>query len=174
MGDHILAIDETSFEHVTVAEATQILKCTTGSHVRLEIVPARHLTSSSQHTRSSSSLERDDQHLPPPPPELLNPPIDDHADNSNRANSSPNYTPPPSLQQRHPHSFVPIVTNQSTFRDLSSAKQVLENTIAGRVSRTPAADECDHVVHNRNNNHETINLLPCEIRRYLPIEKPSR
>ena len=152
MGDYILAIDDTSFEHVTVAEATQILKCSTGSNVRIEMVPVRHLTSQSQH----SSLERDQQHLPPPPPELLNPPLATAGVNSNTKqypmNSSPNFTPPPTIQRHQTFGHNNAAANRNPFRDLSSAKQVLEDAMAGHVSRAPA-DECDHVVHNRNNNH---------------------
>ena len=39
VGDHILSIDDTSLEHMSVAEATQLLKCSVGEQTRLEILP---------------------------------------------------------------------------------------------------------------------------------------
>lgn len=43
VGDYILAIDDTSFEQLTVAEASHIIKNTTGSRIKLEIVPISHM-----------------------------------------------------------------------------------------------------------------------------------
>ena len=40
-GDHVLAIDETSLEHISVAEATQLLRCGSAEHIKLEILPMR-------------------------------------------------------------------------------------------------------------------------------------
>ncbi len=39
VGDHILSIDDTSLEHMSVAESTQLLKCSVGEQTRLEILP---------------------------------------------------------------------------------------------------------------------------------------
>ena len=39
VGDQILSIDDTSFEHVTLAEANQILKNCVGEFSRVEILP---------------------------------------------------------------------------------------------------------------------------------------
>ena len=39
MGDQILSIDDVSFEHVTLAEANQILKNCIGEFSRVEILP---------------------------------------------------------------------------------------------------------------------------------------
>ena len=41
LGDHILSIDGASVEHMTVAEATQLLKSTPGNQVKMEILPVR-------------------------------------------------------------------------------------------------------------------------------------
>ena len=41
VGDHVLAIDETNLEHISVAEATQLLRCGTPEHIKLEILPMR-------------------------------------------------------------------------------------------------------------------------------------
>jgi len=39
VGDQILSIDDVSFEHVTLAEANQILKNCVGEFSRVEILP---------------------------------------------------------------------------------------------------------------------------------------
>ena len=44
IGDEILSIDETSLEHMTVAEATQLLKCSSRHQIRIEILPVGHHT----------------------------------------------------------------------------------------------------------------------------------
>ena len=41
IGDHILSIDGAEVEHMTVAEATQLLKSTTGDQIKMEILPVR-------------------------------------------------------------------------------------------------------------------------------------
>lgn len=52
VGDHILAIDGASVEHMTVAEATQLLKSCGDNSVKLEILPISHL----QHCASRKAL----------------------------------------------------------------------------------------------------------------------
>ncbi|XP_050413050.1 glutamate receptor-interacting protein 1 isoform X2 [Patella vulgata] len=42
-GDHILSIDGASVEHMSVAEATQLLKAGNSEQIRLEILPVSHL-----------------------------------------------------------------------------------------------------------------------------------
>ena len=44
MGDQILSIDDVSFEHVTLAEANQILKNCIGEFSRVEILPLSQMT----------------------------------------------------------------------------------------------------------------------------------
>lgn len=41
VGDHILSIDGAEVEHMTVAEATQLLKSTGGDQIKMEILPVR-------------------------------------------------------------------------------------------------------------------------------------
>ena len=41
IGDHILSIDGAEVEHMTVAEATQLLKSTSGDQIKMEILPVR-------------------------------------------------------------------------------------------------------------------------------------
>ncbi|WAR26106.1 GRIP1-like protein [Mya arenaria] len=41
IGDHILSIDGASVEHMTVAEATQLLKSSPGDNIKMEILPVR-------------------------------------------------------------------------------------------------------------------------------------
>ncbi|XP_067683698.1 glutamate receptor-interacting protein 1-like isoform X1 [Haliotis asinina] len=43
VGDHILAIDGASVEHMSVAEATQLMKCGPEDVIKLEILPVTHL-----------------------------------------------------------------------------------------------------------------------------------
>ena len=57
IGDHILAIDDTSLEHMTVAEASQLLKSSMGELIRLEILPAVQLRG----TNSDTQLPRQTQ-----------------------------------------------------------------------------------------------------------------
>lgn len=54
VGDHILSIDGASVEHMSVAEATQLLKSGTENSVKLEILPVIHL----QHCASREALAR--------------------------------------------------------------------------------------------------------------------
>ena len=44
VGDQILSIDDTSFEHVTLAEANQILKNCVGEFSRVEILPLSQIS----------------------------------------------------------------------------------------------------------------------------------
>ena len=55
MGDHILSIDDTSLEHMTVAEATSLLRCSIGEQIRLEILPVSGLREKSSCSSNSSS-----------------------------------------------------------------------------------------------------------------------
>jgi hypothetical protein len=51
VGDQILSIDDVSFEHVTLAEANQILKNCVGEFSRIEILPlSQNATSSKPNT----------------------------------------------------------------------------------------------------------------------------
>ena len=43
VGDHILSIDGASVEHMSVVEASQLLKSGPDDHIRLEILPVTHL-----------------------------------------------------------------------------------------------------------------------------------
>lgn len=54
VGDHILAIDETNLEHISVAEAMQLLRCGTPEHIKLEILPMRP----TQHSKVSELSPR--------------------------------------------------------------------------------------------------------------------
>ncbi|XP_076447578.1 glutamate receptor-interacting protein 2-like isoform X2 [Babylonia areolata] len=54
VGDHILSIDGASVEHMSVAEATQLLKSGAENCVKLEILPVTHL----QHCASREALAR--------------------------------------------------------------------------------------------------------------------
>lgn len=54
VGDHILAIDGASVEHMSVAEATQLLKTGADNSITLEILPVTHL----QHCVSREALSR--------------------------------------------------------------------------------------------------------------------
>ncbi|XP_013397245.1 glutamate receptor-interacting protein 1-like isoform X3 [Lingula anatina] len=53
LGDQILSIDGTNLEHMTVAEATQLLKSSVGEQIKLEVIP-------------QSQLRRSINALPPP------------------------------------------------------------------------------------------------------------
>ena len=57
-GDHVLAIDETSLEHISVAEATQLLRCGSAEHIKLEILPMRAPQQHSKVSELSSRLGR--------------------------------------------------------------------------------------------------------------------
>lgn len=142
-GDHILAIDDTSFEHVTVAEAMQILKCTTGSHVRLEIVPIRHIKS-----QSHGSLDHSAESVA-----VAGKQSDGIYD----------------ARQRHPTLHSAGVRAQTlpnnaknVFRDLSSAKRVLEEALGHSTSSPSAADENKNI-QNRNNNHTDVTHHQVEV-----------
>nr|KAG5708494.1 hypothetical protein BaRGS_026221 [Batillaria attramentaria] len=54
VGDHILAIDGASVEHMSVAEASQLLKAGSDNCVKLEILPVTHL----QHCMSREALRK--------------------------------------------------------------------------------------------------------------------
>lgn len=43
MGDQILSIDGASVEHMTIAEASQLLKSSPGDQIKMEILPVRLL-----------------------------------------------------------------------------------------------------------------------------------
>lgn len=43
VGDHLLAIDGASVDHMSLAEASQLLKSGTGDQIRLEIIPISHI-----------------------------------------------------------------------------------------------------------------------------------
>ena len=55
VGDHLLSIDDTSLEHMTVAEATQLLRCSTGEQTRLEILPLHQIRGSSTSSKGISN-----------------------------------------------------------------------------------------------------------------------
>ena len=52
-GDQLLAIDGTSLEHMTLAEASQLLRYSVGEHIGLEILPHTHVTPK-PHTNANS------------------------------------------------------------------------------------------------------------------------
>lgn len=54
VGDLILAIDGAGVEHMSVAEASQLLKAGTDNSVKLEILPVTHL----QHCVSREALRK--------------------------------------------------------------------------------------------------------------------
>lgn len=51
VGDQILSIDDVSFEHVTLAEANQILKNCVGEFSRVEILPLSQANKSANSTK---------------------------------------------------------------------------------------------------------------------------
>jgi hypothetical protein len=56
VGDQILSIDDVSFEHVTLAEANQILKNCVGEFSRIEILPlSQNATSSKPNTNPQNN-----------------------------------------------------------------------------------------------------------------------
>lgn len=54
VGDQILSIDDVSFEHVTLAEANQILKNCVGEFSRIEILPLSQNTTNKQTTQQNN------------------------------------------------------------------------------------------------------------------------
>jgi C-terminal processing protease CtpA/Prc len=54
VGDQILSIDDISFEHVTLAEANQILKNCVGEFTRVEILPLSQMNGKHHHQQSQS------------------------------------------------------------------------------------------------------------------------
>ena len=56
MGDQILSIDDVSFEHVTLAEANQILKNCIGEFSRVEILPLSQMAANKAPSSKSKHL----------------------------------------------------------------------------------------------------------------------
>lgn len=56
VGDQILSIDDVSFEHVTIAEANQILKNCVGEFSRVEILPLSQMHSNKTNIQNIKSL----------------------------------------------------------------------------------------------------------------------
>ena len=56
VGDQILSIDDVSFEHVTLAEANQILKNCVGEFSRVEILPLSQMVSNKTPSTKSKFL----------------------------------------------------------------------------------------------------------------------
>ena len=56
VGDQILSIDDVSFEHVTLAEANQILKNCVGEFSRVEILPLSQMNANKTSSSKSNAL----------------------------------------------------------------------------------------------------------------------
>ena len=56
VGDQILSIDDVSFEHVTLAEANQILKNCVGEFSRVEILPLSQTLTNKNHSNQQKSM----------------------------------------------------------------------------------------------------------------------
>lgn len=48
MGDHILSIDGATVEHMSVAEASQLLRSSLEEQIKLEILPIYHIQQKTQ------------------------------------------------------------------------------------------------------------------------------
>ncbi|KAL3851669.1 hypothetical protein ACJMK2_015398 [Sinanodonta woodiana] len=73
VGDHIMSIDGASVEHMTVAEATQLLKSNVGDQIKFEILPVRLMEKKFSASRDSVFHRGTSPHLPSIMPAISSP-----------------------------------------------------------------------------------------------------
>ena len=157
IGDLIRAVDDTSFEHVTVPEAMQILKFTTGSHVSLEIVPMHHVSRQSkqqQHVFPEVNVNKttakdfngrtknayqDDNYVsfpPPPPPPPPHPPS-----THEHVTRTPSSTPPSIKAHAQSPSLHRKLQNASLSRVSSDARNSAHLSSTSSSSSSPVPQQ---------------------------------
>ncbi|XP_074644562.1 glutamate receptor-interacting protein 1-like isoform X2 [Tubulanus polymorphus] len=143
-GDQILAIDETSLEHMTLNEATQLLKSSVGEQMKLEILPLSKMRTRQMSTVQSMTPSWQGQTSMPPPP-LTEPPLPPIP--------PPHHLPPPPSPPPPP---PPPPPRSSSGKSSSSGKFVSIPVVSSSpVSSTYASSTSLASSHHTNSSQST-------------------